>query len=977
MGEAGHPSIFTIPAHRSFADALADGLIRELGRAPDALARGRILLPTNRAVRTLTEAFVRISGGGLVLPRLIAIGDPELDDRIGGALDPLDLADPILPAIDALDRQLHLARILRGPDESAAEAMRLAADLARALDALAIEEVDPQRLRDAALLAPELAAHWARALDRFLAVLDRWPRELDALGRIDRADRRGQLLHAIAKRWAARPPEGFTIAAGITTSAPAVVALLARIARLPEGTVVLPALALSSAMPDAEWDALGPDEEGRGVETHPQYHLKRLLDRIGVARAEVAPWSGTGRAASPAVRGRAVTHAMTAADFSDKWSALPPPERRLTGIRCAEFADGASEAQAIALALREALETPAMTAALVTPDRTLASRVSAHLARWGILADDSAGQPLSQAPAGILLLALADAMAEDFAPVATLALLKHPLVGGEGPERLAWLDAVRDLDLALRGPRPRAGFAGIDERIATIDRRLIDPARAQRAWAKLRPTVSDVASKLSGVHDLAGLAMALRQAADIMTGGAAWRGPDGRAASELVAQLEQSNTARTLLLGEGDPLALLKDLFAAVPVRRPYGGHPRISILGLLEARLQQADLMVLGGMNEGTWPAAPSPDPWLAPRIRRALGLPGLDLRAGLAAHDFMSALGAPRVLLTRARRDSGSPTVASRLWLRLQAMTGGLARDNRLERLTMALDRPDELRPVARPAPRPPVDQRPKRIAVTDLDRLSADPFAFYAKAILKLRALDAVDADHTAAWKGTAVHDVLEQWFKQDDCDPATLVPRARAMVADDDIHPMLRALWQPRLIEAVQWIANEVEADRQKGRRPEAAELFGKAQIAGVELFGKVDRIDVAADGSLAIIDYKTGKAPSAKAVAEGFALQLGLLALIAERGGFEGITGKASAFEYWSLAKNKAGFGKRVAADKAVEPGTFLAQVMDRFAEAAGKYLTGNEPFVAKLHPAHAPYGDYDQLMRLEEWYGREGSINPA
>ncbi|MDQ3074877.1 MAG: double-strand break repair protein AddB [Pseudomonadota bacterium] len=970
------PAVFTIPAHRSFADALVDGLLRQHGRAPDALARGRILVPTNRAVRTLTEAFVRISGGGLVLPRLIAIGDPELDDRIGGALDPLDLAEPLPPAIDPLERQLILARILRGPDDSAAEAMRLAADLARALDALAIEEVDPQRLREAALLAPELAAHWSRALDRFLAVIDRWPRELAALGRIDRATRRGHLLHAIAKRWQSRPPSGFTVAAGITTSAPAVAALLARVARLPDGAVVLPALALANAMPDPEWDALGPDAEERGVETHPQYHLKRLLDRIGVARGEVLPWPGTGRAASPAVRGRAVTHAMTAADFSDKWNALSPPERRLSGIRCAELADGASEAQAIALALREALETPGQTAALVTPDRILAARVSAHLARWNIVADDSAGQPLSQTPAGTLLLALAEAIAEDLAPVATLALLKHPLVGGEdqpdeGAARLAWLAAVRDLDLALRGPRPRAGVAGLDERIVTVDKRSIDPARAQRAWASVRPRLADAAQFLARATTLAELAAALRAGAVALAGQAAWRGPDGRAAADLIAALEQSAAAQSLVLGEADSTALLGEMFAAVPVRRPYGGHPRIAIWGLLEARLQQADLMILGGMNEGIWPAAPSPDPWLAPRIRRALGLPGLELRAGLAAHDFMSALGAPRVLLTRARRDGRSPTVASRLWLRLQAMTGGLARDTRLERLALALDRPDRFAPVDRPAPVPPLEQRPRKIAVTDLDRLTADPFAFYAKTILRLRALDPVDADHTAAWKGTAVHEVLEQWFRQDDCDPATLVPRARELVEDEGIHPMLRALWQPRLIEAVQWIAGEVEADRAQGRAPKAAELFGKAQVAGVELYGKVDRIDIAADGSLAIIDYKTGKAPSAKAVAQGFALQLGLLALIAERGGFEGISGTASAFEYWSLAKDKQSFGKRTAADKGSEPGTFLVTVLNRFADAAAKYLTGTEPFTAKLHPAHAPYGDYDQVMRLEEWYGRE------
>ncbi|MDQ3144368.1 MAG: double-strand break repair protein AddB [Pseudomonadota bacterium] len=971
MAEASRPAVFNIPAHRSFADALADGVLRKYGREPAEIARGRILLPTTRAVRTVTEAFVRASGGGLVLPRLIAIGDPELDDRIGGALDPLDLADPLPPAIDPLERQLRLAQILRGPDESAAEAMRLAANLARALDALEIEEIDAHRLTEAASVTPELAAHWARAFDRFLAVIDRWPRELTKLGKVDPATRRNRLLRTIALRWEELPPQGFTVAAGITTSAPAVAALLGCIARMPGGCVILPALAMPAAMPDEEWDALGPDEQGRGVETHPQFHLKRLLDRIGVARGEVELWRGGGRAASPAVRGRAVMHAMTAADFSDKWSALPPRERRLTGIMCAELPDAASEAQAIALALREALETPGRTAALVTPDRTLAARVAAHLLRWGIEADDSAGLPLSHSPAGTVLQAIAAAVADDWAPVTTLALLKHPLVGGEGQERLDWLAAVRDLDLALRGPRPRAGLAGLEERIESVDPRLIDPARAGRAWHRLYPSLAAVAEAMRQVQTLALLAAALRVAWTSLSGAQAWRGPDGRHAAELIAEIEQSPAAARLYLGDGDALPLIRDLFAAVPVRRPYGGHPRISIWGLLEARLQQADLMILGGMNEGVWPAQPSPDPWLAPRIRRELGLPGLDYRTGLAAHDFMSALGAPRVLLTRARRDGRSPTVASRLWLRLRAMTGGLARDTRLERLAGAIDEPDTFSPVDRPAPSPPSAARPRRIAVTDLDRLAADPFAFYAKAILKLRRLDPVDADHTAAWKGTAVHDVLERWLKDDDCDPATLVGRARALVGDASIHPMLRALWQPRLVEAVQWIADEVQTDRAAGRLPLAAELFGRAEVAGVELYGKVDRIDRLADGSLAIIDYKTGRAPGPKAVAEGFALQLGLLALIAGRGGFEGITGAASAFEYWSLAKDRDKFGKRVHADKGVKDRSFLDHVLARFAEAAGKYLTGDEPFTAKLHPAYAPYGDYDQLMRLEEWYGRD------
>jgi len=960
---AGDPLVYSIPAHRSFADALAAGLIAAIGRDPLALARGRILLPNNRAVRTVTEAFVRASGSGLVLPRLIAVGDPDLGERIGGALDPLDLADEIPPAIDPLERQLLLACLLRSEGESAAEAMRLAVDLARTMDALAVEEIPASRLADAITETPELAGHWLKSIERFRFILDRWPALLAERGVIDLADRRSRLLHALANRWTSRPPEGFTLAAGITTSAPAVAALIGAVARLAQGAVILPALADTRAMPAEEWDALGPNDDGRSEESHPQYHLRRLLDRIGVARDEVLPWPGGGRAASSAIRGRAVTNAMVAPRFSDKWTRLKAPERRLTGIRVAELPDPASEAQAIAIALREALEVPGKTAALVTPDRTLAERVSAHLQRWGIEADDSAGQPLSATPAGTLLLAIAGAAVENLAPVPLLALLKHPLVGGEGDERLAWLDVVRTLDLALRGPRPRAGLDGLDERFTE--------GNADRAWRSVRGAAAHLDGVIGSAMTLAQFAAALRDMAEALAGEAAWRGPDGRLAAELLGDLDQSADAAGIAIGADDIVPLLRGLMDALPVRRPYGGHPRISIWGLIEARLQKADLMILGGMNEGVWPSLPKPDPWLAPQIRRQLGLPGLEFRTGLAAHDFMSALGAPRVLLTRARRDSRSPTVASRLWLRLQAMTGGMTRDQRLERLAVALDANEKVEPATRPAPQPPAEARPKRIAVTDLDRLKADPFAFYAKAILGLKREEPVDAEHHAAWKGTAVHEVLEAWFKQDNCDPAKLAARAEAMIADESIHPMLRALWAPRLMEAIQWIATESATDREAGRAPIVAEEYGEAEVAGVTLYGKVDRVDRLPDGKLAIVDYKTGQAPRPKAVGEGFALQLGLLSLIARDGGFGNIKGEAGAHEYWSLAKKNGRIGYRWSPDGDEGPEAFLDRAYGHFADAASRWLLGEEPFAAKLNPAYAPYEDYDQLMRLEEWYGRD------
>ena len=959
-GRAGHPAVFTIPTHRSFADSLAAGLIANFGGDPLGLASGRILLPNNRAVRAVTEAFVRASGSGLLLPRLIPIGDPELDERIGGALDQADDGAAVPPAIEPFERIALLASLVRGPDESAAEALRLAAELARTIDALIIEEVDPNKLADAVADAPELARHWEKALERFRAVLDRWPSFLAERGRIDLTDRRNRLLRTTAARWAAKPPAGFTVAAGITTAAPAIAAVLARVARLPGGMVILPGVSLSNAMSDDEWEALGPDERGRAEETHPQYHLKILLDRIGVARGEVQLWQSSGRFASPAVRTRAVAHAMTAADFSDKWNALKPAERRLTGIRAAELADPAAEAQTIALAIREALETPGRTAALITPDRLLAQRVSALLDRWDIAADDSAGRALSQLPSGTLLLAIASAAAEDLAPVPLLALLKHPLVGGEDEERRRWMDDVRLLDLALRGPRPAGGLEGVEKHLA-------DKAGAERAWQRIRPRLSKL-RELRLATSLPEMAAALVEAASELAGDRVWSGPAGRAAAKLIAEVQAIRS--DLPITGTDAVPILNQLLDGVRIRPPYGGHPRVFIWGLLEARLQQADLTILGGLNEGVWPALPSPDPWLAPKIRANLGLPGLEFRIGLSAHDFASALGAPQVLITRARRDSRSPTIASRLWLRLQAMTGGLAHDTRLERLALALDDPGRPQPADRPKPAPPQELRPTKISVTSVDRLKADPFAFYAQAILGLRRLDPVDADHSAAWKGTAVHEVFEAWLKHDDCDPDKLVSRARDLLTSETIHPMLRALWQPRLMEAIRWIREQEIENQARGRRPLAAEIKGEATIDGVLLHGKADRIDRFEVGGLAIVDYKTGKAPSQKAVDEGFSLQLGLLGLIADEGGFEGISGKSRAHEYWSLSKYRDKFGKCVCPDKKMGPDEFLDHARRNFIDAARKWLTGGEPFIAKLNPAYAPYGDFDQLMRLEEWYGR-------
>jgi ATP-dependent helicase/nuclease subunit B len=478
--------------------------------------------------------------------------------------------------------------------------------------------------------------------------------------------------------------------------------------------------------------------------------------------------------------------------------------------------------------------------------------------------------------------------------------------------------------------------------------------------------------------DLGAALACLREALAKLSGDAAWQGVAGRAAADLFARLERDASLGPQDVSLDAVPALLRMLMDGVAVRPPDGGHPRIFIWGLIEARLQSAQMVVLGGLNEGIWPALPAPDPWLAPQIRKSLGLPGLEARIGVDAHDLAGALGAPEVIMTRARRDASAPTIASRFWLRIEAMSGGLASPKlKADTLALLIDTPDgPTTPAARPAPCPPLAARPSVIAVTAVDRLKADPFAFYAQAILKLSAMEAIDAPAGPAWRGSMIHRVLQDWADEDGYQPDCLRARIEALLAQPEMHPLLRTLWQPKLIEAADFIAASVAEARSQGRVPLVAEADGRFEIAGVTLKGRVDRIDTLADGSLAIVDYKTGSAPSVAQIEAGYALQLGLMGVMAENKAFKGVGGVASAFEYWLLSRDTTTktFGKirqALGKGKGLDPADLTSAAYDHFSEAAARWLTGEAPFLAKAHPEYASYSDYDHLMRYEEWRGRE------
>lgn len=992
MPDAPAPGVYAIGAQRGFADVLASGLLRRFGKDPMALARVTLLIPNHRAGRAITEALVRHAADGLLLPRMALIGDLDLDESLGNLLDSLGEGESVLPAVDPLERRFRIAAIIaregagRPAANDPAEALRLACEYARVLDQLQIEEKTLDQL-DAVDVEADLADHWAQARDLFVRVGRAWAAELAAEGRIDPAERRNRLLNKAAERWRQQPPASPVIAAGIATSAPAIVRLLRSIADMPSGMVVVPGLDLE--IDQALWDAIGepvpvdavPDgpPAERPAITHPQYHLKHMLNTMSVSRDEVVPWVAEPRTGLSADRARLLRSIFLPARLSDRWVTLPALDRRTKGIRIIEAANPDEEAQTIALLVRQALEVPERRIAIVTPDRSLAARIIAHLQRWQIDADDSAGEALPSTPPGRFLLAVAACLAEDFSPVALLDLLKHPLAQ-TGEQRLAWLDHVRALDMRLRGPRPAPGLSGLDALIHD------EPLRSW--WQQAKGLLAPIAGFPYGPQPLSTVIGAIVATAELLSGAAVWNGLAGRCASDLVQQLLVRSGAHDPQVTPLQAVTILSRLMGEKAVRPPYGKHPRVAIYGLLEARLQSADLVICAGLNEGVWPQNPSPDPWLAPMVRSALGLPPLEMRVGLAAQDLAGALGSPEVVLTRARRDGSAPTVASRFLLRLQAVAPDKDMDDAPTlAFARALDRRLAPTRIEKPAPRPTPAQRAVKLSVTELDRLRADPFAFYARRILGLRSLDPIDAEPSAAWRGTLVHDILEQWHAQDRLDPVALVPRANQFLANANVHPLIKALWRPRLVAGLEWVAQQTLDLAEAGRRMIDAERSGSMVIDGVKITGKADRIDRTPEGTLVIVDYKTGKPPSAAQVETGFALQLGLLGLIAERGGFNAvtdrppITGTASDFEYWSLTRSKysdTGFGfidspvlrkgKRngLAAEQMVPTAEHFLR------EALANWILGDAPFEAKLVPDHALYTEYDQLMRLGEWYGRQG-----
>jgi ATP-dependent helicase/nuclease subunit B len=948
--------VFSIAASAPFSATLAQGLFQRFGSGALTLANITLYLPTRRAVRGIAEIFARAAGGATLLPCFRPLGDVDEDELLLEGGDDLTLK----PAIAPLRRRLLLAAFIRrwshSRDSGAmrfAQAAAMARSLAKVLDEAETQGADLAKLADLAPAA--LAGHWAEVKDFLLLMRDLWAELLEKEGRSDPASHRDAALRALAKRLQEAPPETPVIAAGSTGSIPATAALLGVIARLPQGAVVLPGL-------DRELDA---DSWERLEPGHPQFALKQLLERIGVRRDQVADWAA---ASVLPDRERLLREVLRPAPTTDAWRALAesanPPG--VVGLKLFEAADPAEEAAVIALLLREALETPERTAALVTRDRALARRVTTELGRWKIAIDDSAGAPLSRTPAGAFLSLLAEAADEGFAPVPLLALLKHPLAGDA-----AFRAKARDLDLHLRGPRPDSGLAG-------VAKALVNAPAALQSWfaqqaAILKPLEEALAPAEASLPDI----LAAHGAAAEALAPDLWAGPDGSEAQRFVHAFAEA--AGALVEIETRSFApLLRDLMAEVPVRPPFGRHPRLAILGPLEARMQYFDRVILGGLNEGVWPASAADDPWFSRPMRAQLGLEQPERAIGLSAHDFATLAAGPEVVLTRAAKAEGTPMVASRWLQRLTQLTAGLGSrgaltlDTKYRDFAAALSDPGSTAPMAPPYPCPPLEARPDHLSVTEIETWVRDPYAVYAKHVLGLKPLDPLDDEIGPLERGTALHRMLERFSKLYPSLPPDALEKLEAVL--DEVFAELGtplatlAVWRPRFRRAAEWFI-QVERERAAAVAQSFQEIKGTLPfpMTGGEfiLSCRADRIDRLQTGGAAIIDYKTGSHANNKQVRAQLAPQLPLEGAILAADGF-GIGALTPEELIYLRLSGAAEAGKLTVIDG--DAAVLAGQAADKLAKRILQFCDPAQGYAPRVAPFRADIaGDYDHLARVREW----------
>lgn len=963
-------NIFNIAQSCSLVDVLAKKFSRIYADNPLELANVLFLLPNRRACVSLRDAFVRDNGlKPSILPQIVPIADADEDEIFLNGSANSEVLRQLPPAIDNYERLFLFTRLIISkpaeyglPEMTFAQAFALAQDLAKLMDVFYNEQLSFDGLKN--LVPEQYAVHWQETLN-FLQIISKyWPQILQERGLCDMVNRKNALLKAQAEIWQNNKPSGQVVAAGITALFPGLKQLLKTIKNLPNGEIYF--YGLDKQLEDEAWE--------QADESHPQYELKQLLEFLQISRFEVKD------AVKPhnAAREKLVSEMMRPALSTLEWRSLSAdslPSEATENLHLITTEDMGQEASAIAVIMRDTLNTASKTAALVTTDRNLARRVAAELERWQIKIDDSAGKPLHLTPVGIYLRSILEVLEADFSDSSVLALLKSPFIRLNS-DLASVRRRVRDYELALRTP----AYSGIKKEI---------PEKLLQDVVLLKQTIRPLAELYANPQaDFTALLQTHLQVAEALSGSkngggdkVLWRGDDGRKAAALFSKV----LPQLKVLEQIDPkqyAAVLTRLMATETVRPLYGTHPRLKILGPIEARFNQYDVVIVGEVNEGVWPVLPSSDPWMSRPMKKDFGMPLPEKAIGVMAADFCQLMCAPEVYLTRAKRVTGTPMNKSRWLLRLETVLKAYGKeaetllDYKYTSLARLQDTPAVQDKIVVPAPKPPIESRPRRLSASWLERLICDPYSVFAAKILRLKQLDAPDKDLSFADYGNLIHGILEEFNTKF---PQELPSDAREQLINiglnkfqsAEISAELRAFWWPSFVKTVDWVlAQEAIC------RPDIKQIYNEvegqmefAAPAGPFIAeARADRLNFNKDGSIDIIDYKTGSIRSNKQVHAGYAPQLPIEGLIAASGGFSKNgrkipTGKVNKLSYWRL-------GNKIT--EITETDKVLAQTRENLQKLISAFDFETTPYLARPNPKYVPkYSEYDHLERIKEWATEE------
>ncbi len=983
---------------------------------PISMTYPTIYVPGRRAVRELRRAFLQAAGGATLLPRILAVAD--VDEDAGFFAD--ETLEPVIGLPDdandmplgGLRRQLAVMRLMEDwprfdtPDRvdgsgvilpcSKADAAHLAADLIRLMDEVGRERADWGRLDS--VVEDALTQYWAVARDFLKVATEAWPEHLERLTSVDEAMQRDRLIAREAER--IRQGTGPVLAVASPSYVPASADLMAAVHAREGGVVLLPGLDMRcDADTWAHVKGIAPAGPDFG---HAQSGLCHLLEHLRVPREDVehVGASDAGRVARAALLSEALRPAETTERWADPATRLPRDtvDAALSKVTLVEAANEREEALAIAVVLRAALEDGEERIALVTPDRTLARRVEAELKRWDLNVDDSGGRPLGTTPPAVFARLMVEAVEARFAPIPLLALLKHPLAHPQNYDAEArYRSDVRALErISLRGLAPDPGLAGIARRLDEDDAGLLAvgkearTAPARRALASLEAATAPLRQLFQASRDisLGELATVHRDACLALSGDVLWAQEDGEALRALFDGLMGDGE---LMLEPRDYPSLFVALMRGTAVRNRRPSHPKIAILGLLEARQLSFDTCVLAGLNEGVWPGQQRNDAWLSRPMRAGIGLPPPEKRLGEAAHDFAQGFASTRVILSRAVRSGGAPTIRARWLQRLDAVAGEAMENAKSEgeawlALARTLDTAPPAAPIGRPEPKPPVASRPRRLPVTQIETWVRDPYSIYAAHILQLRPLDALDEPPGPRERGLVIHAALDAWSGHDPFahDAAETLRAAMDHALKPYLgRPEVASLWRRQMHAIADWVV-EWERERREGLAVHA-EISGEWRVPGTGdvpfvLTGRADRIEVMGDRRFGLVDWKTGNVPTPPQMASGLASQLALGAAMAAGGAFDADLAKSgakplagSAVEHLTYVELKGTRdGDR---EKPYKPGSKLPEVEDLVAQTvaglAGLIAAYDDPkqgYPSMPRPQwRLSYGRYDHLARVREW----------